>query len=119
VTGNTYAVTLGSRSSAGDGEDPGPVIRPSLAHVFANATALVPVNAVFFQRLDGTSYYRWTISIPAGESVTLMHFAVQRDPTDTAGAEAQAQALVNLTDPNALAGMTPAEKALVVNFKVQ
>ena len=48
-----------------------------------------------------------------------MHFAVQRDPADIAGAEAQAQALVNLTDPNALAGMTPAEKALVVNFKVQ
>lgn len=119
VTGNTYAVTLASRSSQGDGEDPGPVIRPALAHVFANANATIPVDAVSFQRLDGTSYYRWTVTIPAGGSVTLMHFAVQRDPTDIAGAEAQAQALVSLTDPNALAGMTPAEKALVVNFKVQ
>jgi len=119
VTGNTYAVTLASRSSQGDGEDPGPVIRPALAHVFGNANATIPVDAVSFQRLDGTSYYRWTVTIPAGGSVTLMHFAVQRDPADIAGAEAQAQALVNLTDPNALAGMTPAEKALVVNFKVQ
>ena len=87
--------------------------------MFANANALVPVEAVTFQRVDGTSYYRWIVTIPAGESVTLMHFAVQRDPTDTAGAEAQAQGLVNLSDPNALAGMTAAEKLRVVNFRIQ
>jgi hypothetical protein len=51
--------------------------------------------------------------------MTLMHFAVQRESTDAAGAAAQAQALVNLTDPNALAGMTPVEKAQVVNFRIQ
>jgi hypothetical protein len=118
-TGNTYAVTLASRSSQAGEDGVGPVIRPALAHVFANATALVPVAALSFQRLDGTSYYRWTVTIQSGESVTLMHFAVQRDPADLAGAEAQAQALVNMTDPNGLAGMTPAEKALVVNFKIQ
>jgi hypothetical protein len=54
-----------------------------------------------------------------GESKTFMHFAVQRAPTDTAAAETQAQALVNLTDPNVLAGMTAEEKARVVNFKIQ
>ena len=47
-----------------------------------------------------------------------MHFAVQRDPSDAAGAQTQAQALVNLADPNALAGMTPAEKLQVVNFQI-
>jgi hypothetical protein len=119
VTGNTYAVTLASPSSQAEEGSAGRVIPPALAHVFANTTALVPVEAVFFQRLDGTSYYRWTVTIPAGESVTLMHFAVQRDPTDTAGAEAQAQALVNLSDANALLGMTAQDKARVVNFKIQ
>ena len=48
-----------------------------------------------------------------------MHFVLQRNPTDTAGAAAQAQALVDLTDPNALAGMTAEEKLRVVNFKLQ
>ena len=48
-----------------------------------------------------------------------MHFAVQREPADSAGAAAQAMSLVNLTDPHALDGMTAAEKAQVVNFKIQ
>jgi hypothetical protein len=119
ATGSTYAVTLAPQSSLGDGENAGPAIRPALAHVFGNASALLHVDAVSFQRLDGTSYYRWTVTIPAGESVTFMHFAVQRDPTDTAGADAQAQALVNLSTPAALAGMTAADKARVVNFRIQ
>jgi hypothetical protein len=48
-----------------------------------------------------------------------MHFAVQRAPTDTAGAISQAEALVNLTDAAATQGMTTAEKAQVVNFRIQ
>jgi hypothetical protein len=47
-----------------------------------------------------------------------MHFAMQHDASDTTGAQSQAQALVNLTDPNALAGMTDTEKSEVVNFIV-
>lgn len=38
---------------------------------------------------------------------------------DTAGADAPAQALVHLSDPNALAAMTAEEKARVVNFRIQ
>ena len=45
-----------------------------------------------------------------------MHFGVQRDPTDPAGAASQAQALAGLGDPQALAGMTAAQRADVVNF---
>jgi hypothetical protein len=47
-----------------------------------------------------------------------MHFTAQRAAADTAGARAQAQALATLSDPNALAFMTPADKARVVNFVV-
>ena len=71
------------------------------------------------QRLIGPSFYEWAVTIPAGESLTFMHFAVQREPTDTAGAAAQALSLASLTDPRALDGMTAAEKAQVVNFKIQ
>jgi hypothetical protein len=47
-----------------------------------------------------------------------MHFAVQRAPTDRAGADAQAVSIVNLTDANALNGLTAAEKAAIRNFIV-
>ncbi len=47
-----------------------------------------------------------------------MHFAVQHEPNDEAGAQTQAEALVNLTDPNALSGMSADEKACVVNFAI-
>jgi hypothetical protein len=117
TTGNTYAVTLADATTVpllGSN----PAIRPALAHVFGGPGGLVSVSAVHIQQFFGPTFYRWTVTIPAGESVTLMHFAVQREPSDTAGATAQAQALVNLSDPNALAGMTAEEKARVVNFKL-
>jgi hypothetical protein len=115
ATGNTYAVTLADASL----QALSTIVRPALAHVFGGAGATVPVSGVTFQQLLGTSAYRWTVTIPAAGSVTLMHFVVQRDATTPMAADAQAQALANLTDPNALAGMTTEEKALVVNFKIQ
>ena len=59
-----------------------------------------------------------TLPVPAGGTAIVMHFAVQRGLTDTAGAQSQAEALVNLTDANALAGMSAAERAQVTNFVV-
>ena len=118
ATGNTYAVTLADPSQNGTGES-GPATPPALAHVFAGPGADTAASNVAFQSLIGPSSYEWRVTIPAGESVTLMHFAVQREPTDAAGAEAQALALVNLTDPNALAGMTAEERSRVVNFRIQ
>jgi hypothetical protein len=115
-TGNTYAVTRADPSNVGDGVL---LQHSALGHVFGGLSAAVPVDAVVLQHLIGTSYARWTVTVPAGVSVTLMHFSVQRAPNDTAGAAAQAQALVNLSDPNALAAMTAEEKARVVNFRIQ
>jgi hypothetical protein len=72
---------------------------------------------VQFIQTNDEVFYRWdNISIPAGQTVILMHFGVQRPPSDLVGTKAQAAALVNLTDPNALSGMTSAEKAAVANF---
>ncbi len=58
------------------------------------------------------------VTVAPGQSVSLMHFAVQREPSDAAGAEAQARALSELTDPDALTGMSAAETARVVNFRI-
>jgi len=118
ATGNTYAVTLADATTVPVSEE-SPATRPALGHVFGGPNAAVPVSAIHIQKFFAPTSYRWTVTIPAGASATLMHFVLQRNPTDTAGADAQARALVNLTDPNALAGMTAEEKLRVVNFKLQ
>ena len=86
--------------------------------MFAGAGAAVPVSTVRLRHLAGDTFYRYTVTIPAGGSVTLMHFVVQRDASTPLAADAEAHALATLTDPDALANMTPAEKALVVNFQI-
>ena len=113
-TGRTYAVTTSDPVVSGGSSQS----RAALAHVFGGAGAAVGVDAAHIQHLLGSSYWRYTVTIGAGESVSLMHFAVQREPADAAGAQAQAEALVNLTDPQALTGMSAADKARVVNFRI-
>ena len=66
---------------------------------------------------DGVSY-SWHATVPAGGTVIFMHFAVQREPADFTGAANVATGLVNLTDPNALAGLSAAERAAIRNFVV-
>ena len=75
------------------------------------------VPTVQFIPTNDNVFYRWdNITVPAGQTVILMHFAVQRPPSDLTGTKSQAMSLVNLTDPNALTGMSAAEKAAVANF---
>jgi 5-hydroxyisourate hydrolase-like protein (transthyretin family) len=107
ATNNTYAVTFENYSSSSD---------PSLAHVFAGAGA-VAVTATASFTGDNASY-SWSTSVPAGGTAIFMHFAVQREPGDYTSAQTQALALVNLTDPNALAFLSPAERAAIRNFVV-
>ena len=105
-TNFTYAIT----------DQTGICCDPLLAHVFAGATSTLVPTAQFIQTND-EPFYRWdNVSIPAGQTAILMHFAVQRPPSDLTGTKAQAASLVNLTDPNALSGMSAAEKAAVANF---
>jgi hypothetical protein len=110
VTGSTYAVT---------DEGGGPCCDPALAHVFAGPGATVPASATQFIDGEDDIFYRWNVTVPAGQTVILMHFAVQRASLDTAGAQAQAEALVNLIDPNALADVTAEELARIVNFVIR
>lgn len=109
ATNFTYAVT----------DQSGICCDPLLAHVFSGTSPLVPVSALQFINNNDNIFYRWdNISIQPGQTVIIMHFAVQRDPSDLAGTTAQAAGLSNLTDPNALTGMTASEKSAVLNFNI-
>ncbi len=107
TTSNRYAVT-----------DSISCCFPVLGHVFAGSGAPVPVVAPTFTATTGSFSYGWQVTIPAGQTVALMHFALQRQSGDEAGATALAQALAALTDSDALTGLSPGEKAQIRNFIV-
>ena len=108
-TGFTYAAT----------DQSGICCDPLLAHVFAGTTSTLPTPAVQFVTGNDNIFYRWdNLTIAAGQTVIVMHFAVQHDPADLAGTKAQADSLATLTDPNALTGMSAADKAAVANFVI-
>ena len=58
------------------------------------------------------------LTLAPGERVLLLQFFVQRPHDDVEGAVAQATALADLSDPEALAGLTAEDRAAVVNFAV-
>ena len=84
----------------------------------AAGTAAAPT----FQFADGddTVFFSYTVTVPAGGTAIIMHFAVQREPgaAGQAAAASQADALATLSDPLALSGMTAEERSQVVNFNV-
>jgi protocatechuate 3,4-dioxygenase beta subunit len=107
ANGSTFALLQDSTSTA-----------PLLGFVFAGTNSTVaPVTSFAIGTMPVS--YVWTVTVPANQTVTLMHFLIQWNSQDTNGATAQASALVNLTDPNALNGISTQEKAQVVNFNVQ
>jgi len=91
--------------------------KPALAHVFGDGKSLLP-SATHVAAGDSQLSYRWTVTIPAGQTISVMHFSAQRDVADSAGATAAAQALSALTVPDALAGLTNDERARIINFRV-
>jgi len=92
--------------------------RPSLAHVFGGDAAPIAPSATHVVEGNSDVSYRWTVTIPAGQTISVMHFSAQRDAADRAGAIAAAQALSALTAPDALAGLTAEERARIINFRV-
>jgi hypothetical protein len=108
-TNSTYAVTDASFCCG-----------PLVAHVFSGTSPSVPVTATQFAAFNGNFFYRWdNVTLQPGQTVIFMHFSVQRIDSDLTGTQAQATSLVNLSDPNALTGMSAAEKAEVINFQIQ
>jgi hypothetical protein len=92
--------------------------KPALAHVFGGNGAAVSPSSVHVADGDSRLSYGWTVTIPAGQTISVMHFSEQHDVSDSAGAAAAAQALSALTVPDALAGLTNEERARIINFRV-
>ena len=85
---------------------------PAVAHAFAGPNArLRPSQAVF--TLTDAYRVQYTLKIPAGQRVIVMHLGAQS--TFRAGAQTAADNLRALRGA-ALAGLTPAEQADIVNF---
>jgi hypothetical protein len=97
---------------------------PAMAWVFAGAGATTnrtDTNTVSEPYQDAQWTWFWDqgeVTVPPGGKAILMRFAVRRPAGDIAGAEAAAQSLRNLTDPDALTGLTDEERAAVANFAV-
>ena len=85
-----------------------------VAVIFAG-TGLVRTPDAARARVDYELEWR-RLEVPAGGCVILMHFAVQAE--DLASAEAQAEILLNLTDPTAFSDLTAEERSQVVNFLI-
>lgn len=90
---------------------------PSLAHVFAATGAQAPDSTTFSQDNGvGVLTQTWSVlTVPAGAKVSLLHFTAQQ--INRRGARTAAERLVQLP-PEALADLTPAEAAAIVNFAV-
>ena len=112
----TDPATNANRFGVGDGG--GTCCTPTLGFVFAGTNATVPATNVTFATGNGFVSYKWHVTVPAGQTRVLMHFAAQRDQNDSAGAAAIAQALANLTDPDASTGLTVADTSQIVNFRI-
>jgi hypothetical protein len=98
------------------GNDPWPSSDQTLVHVFGRAGRLSPPAVTAPTTATDTLAYRWnSITIPARETVALMHFAVQQ-PTQTA-AQASAVRLAQLP-PEALVDLSASEIAAISNFEV-
>ncbi len=91
---------------------------PALGHVFNGFNARTSISGLSFNNGNDFISYSWNVTIPAGQTVTLMHFAVQRAPEDTDGARSQSEALSDLSDADMLEGMSDEEKSQVVNFNL-
>lgn len=91
---------------------------PALAHVFNGSGARVGISGLSFNNGNDSISYSWNVRVPAGQTIILMHFAVQRATEDTGGARSQAEALSDLSETDALVGMSDEEKSQVVNFNL-
>lgn len=67
---------------------------------------------------DNFTTFGWQATVPAYGRVAFLHYAVIRETDQSAAAVAEATALVDLTDPDALTGLSAEDKAGIVNFLV-
>jgi hypothetical protein len=95
---------------------------PAIAFVLGGPQASVPHGELQWNTdAPNEQWYRSTwpaLTLQPGQTVILMQFLVQKPGGAAAEALGQAQALASLTDPDALAGLSPQERAAIVNFLI-
>jgi hypothetical protein len=100
-------------------EDP---TMPQLAFVVSGPDASTAPDTVNWTADNPTSpqyVSTWQqLTVPAHKTIILMQFAIQRAHGDETAAEDQAKALMSLTDPHALDGLSADEIHAIVNFDV-
>lgn len=92
----------------------------TLAHVYSgNGAVRLPVTRRYFTEGDTNMWWSWdNFVIEPGQTMIFMYFAAQRDDNNLASAQAQAETLSNLTDPQMLDGLSVSDKEKIVNFSV-
>ncbi len=105
ASGGRYAVTTDGGSD------------PALGHVFASTGAEL-VGTQSFNVPSDTAKYNWTVTVPAGGAVSLLHFVVQRNAMDVNAVQQQAEALANMTQGGMFDGLSADDKLRIKNFKV-
>jgi hypothetical protein len=86
-----------------------------LGAVFAGPGALVPADS----SLRGSQWnVGWRVEVHPGETVSLLRFLVQRDADDQSAAQSAAQSLADLSNPEALTGLSAEDRARIVNFVI-
>jgi YD repeat-containing protein len=122
TNGNTFAVFQNSAQA----------LSPIIGFVFAGKSGKASANAFnYLSNYTPAFDYQWNeiqgpapaefdgaVTIGPHQTVSFMHFVIQWNNQDAAGAIAQAQALVNMTDPNEFVGLSTQERSQVVNFNV-
>ncbi len=102
--GDRWFVTDDSCDGCGD---------PSLAHVFDGARGRINASGVYAADGDDNPWYSWNVLIPPGETVVIMHFAVQH--TDNANAISVAEGIKE-EDSSITAGMSVKELKSLANW---
>lgn len=103
ANGNTYVVFSFGSSLA--------------AVVMAGPGAGLPMSTVFYSD-SYIGQFDWSLTLQPGERVALVHFALEGTDGDLSAIRSRAEALVNLSNPYALYGLSEEEKAAIVNFEV-
>lgn len=126
--GRWDVVATSSGDAAFDAEDSFAVMTneadpdsPAMAWVYSSpaATGVFHYDTGFY--VDGpwtVIYDQGQLTLAPGQKAVVLRFSAQREHGDVAGTLAQAEALADLSDPEALTGLTAAEKAAIVNFVV-
>ena len=93
----------------------------AVGHVMAGAGTVAAsprINGSFESGNSNYFQFGWQTTVPANSRVAFLHYIVLRDADQGAAAVSQSESLVNLSDPEALAGLTAEEKALIRNFNL-